>query len=109
MKTSLLLAELEGFRNLGIAHGGFASSRVVILGLGESMTSTSRLEPRTTFRRSALEVELVKVLKLECLFDILVIVASLLLGILGTDFFVLCLGQTSRDVRFLGKLSLLQL
>lgn len=99
----------ESLRGLGVAHWGVSRSRVIVFGLGKGVSSASRLEPRSTLRSSALQVEFIKVLEFECFLDILRIVLFLLGGVGSTDLLVLGLGQTSRDVRVVGKLALLQL
>ena len=73
------------------------------------MTSASRIQPGATLTGSTLFVPLGEILELAGLRDIL-FVAGILLGlVLGTDGFVLSLGQASGDVRFVSDLALLKL
>ena len=97
MESNLLVEDAaDGISpSLGIVFG----TRVVVLGLGECVSATSRLQPGATFLGSTLEVELVKAKELSGLLDIVIVFLGSLFGISSTDLSVFVSRQASGNVR----------
>mmetsp|Transcript_9016 Transcript_9016/g.17002 ORF Transcript_9016/g.17002 Transcript_9016/m.17002 type:complete len:236 (+) Transcript_9016:1646-2353(+) len=78
-------------------------SRPVVLGLCHSVSLVDILVPSLAGVSSALNVELGVVKELSCLGNILLVVFCLLLLVRRTNCLILCLGQSSRNIRVVSK------
>ena len=81
--------------SLGVVLG----SRVVILGLGKSVSTAGGLEPGSSGVSSTLLVEFVKAKELASLLDVEVVLGGGLRGISVTNLLVFLSSQTSRNIR----------
>jgi len=73
------------------------------------VSTCNTLDPVTRKVGSALDVEFSEILKLASLGNILLVIVILLLLVTLANLLVLCLAQSSRDVRVISKLALLKL
>jgi hypothetical protein len=81
------------------------SSRVVILGLGHSVSKVNILLPVILNISSTFDVELSVVKEFSSLVDVLLVVVRFLLVILCADGLVLRLGQSLGNISIVGELS----
>lgn len=97
-KSCLFFAE-DTSDGISPSFGLVLCSRVVVLGLGEGVSTASGLDPGSVRVGSTLLVEFVKALELSGLLDVLFVIGGLLLFFLSADLGVLAGGQAVRNVR----------